>query len=235
MSFGTLLSEELTSALIEIFGKVFSQLRQRILWSTPGISRRFNLTDNVLQQQWLPLNDLLGHPKTRLFITHCGQSSTHETILHGVPVIALPIIYDQFRNAERLCDRFEMGLSLQLKLLTKNDLLKAVMNILNNKTYAQNAKKTSALMKDQPLSSKKVLTYWVDYVIRYKGAPQLTDEYISTCDMSLYRYFQIDVMAFIIFALVCIVVISVFLFKSVIRLLVSFMKKLKKEAKSKNE
>ena len=235
MSFGTVFSEELTPELIRIFGKVFSKLRQRILWSTPGITRRFDLPDNVLQHQWLPQNDLLGHPKTRLFITHCGQSATHETMLHGVPVIALPIYFDQFRNAERLCDRFEMGLSLQLKLLTKNDLLEAVINILNNKTYAQNAKKTSALMKDQPHSSKKVLTYWVDYVMRYKGAPQLTDEYISTCDMSLYRYFQIDVLAFIIFVLVCIVVLSIFLFKSLIRLLMLFIKMLQKESKSKIE
>ena len=184
MSFGTVFSEKLTPELIEIFAKVFSKLRQRILWSTPGISHRFDLTDNVLQQQWLPLNDLLDHPKTRLFITHCGQSSTLETMMHGVPVIALPVFYDQLRNAERLCDRFKMGLSLQMEMLTESDLLEAVINILNNKTYAQNAKKTSTLMKDQPLSSKKVLTYWVDYVTRYKGAPQLTDEYISTCDMS---------------------------------------------------
>ena len=109
------------------------------------------------------------------------------------------------------------------------------MNILNNKTYAQNAKKTSALMKDQPLSSKKVLTYWVYYVMRYKGAPQLTDEYISTCDMSLYRYYQIDVLAFIIFVIICIVVLSVFLFKSVIRMFVLFIKMLQKESKAKNE
>ena len=235
MSFGTILLDELTPELIKIFCKVFSKLRQKILWSTPAIDRRFDLTDNVLQQQWLPLNDLLGHPKTRIFITHCGQSSTHETMLHGVPVIALPISFDQFRNAERLCDRFEMGLSLQLKLITENDLLEAVIAILNNKTYTQNAKKTSALMKDQPLSSKKVLTYWVDYVMRYKGAPQLTDEYISTCDMSLYRYFQLDVLAFIIFVIVCIVVLSVFFFKGVITLLMLFIKQLRKEIKSKNE
>ena len=235
MSFGTVFSGELTPELIEIFAKAFSKLGQRILWSTPGINRRFDLTDNILQQQWLPLNDILGHPKTRLFITHCGQSSTHETMLHGVPVIALPLCYDQFRNAERLCDRFKMGLSIQLKSLTEDQLLEAVVTILNNKTYAQNAKKTSALMKDQPLSSKKVLTYWVDYVMRYKGAPQLTDEYISTCDMSLYRYFQLDVLSFIIFVLVCIVLLSIFLFKSVIRYLMLFIKKLRKESKSKNE
>jgi len=33
---------------------------------------------HVLRQDWLPLNDLLGHVNTRLLISHCGANSQFE-------------------------------------------------------------------------------------------------------------------------------------------------------------
>ena len=33
---------------------------------------------HVLRQDWLPLNDLLGHANTRLLISHCGANSQFE-------------------------------------------------------------------------------------------------------------------------------------------------------------
>lgn len=27
---------------------------------------------------WMPQNDILGHPKTRVFVTHCGMNSLYE-------------------------------------------------------------------------------------------------------------------------------------------------------------
>jgi UDP:flavonoid glycosyltransferase YjiC (YdhE family) len=36
--------------------------------------------ENVLFLPWLPQNDLLGHPKTKLFITHCGKNGIFEAL-----------------------------------------------------------------------------------------------------------------------------------------------------------
>ena len=44
----------------------------------------------------------VGHPKTRLFISHCGNLGTQEAKYHGVPVLGLPILFDQPRNAMRM-------------------------------------------------------------------------------------------------------------------------------------
>ncbi len=49
---------------------------------------------------WVPsLNDLLGHPTTRAFLTHGGVHSYYEAIYHAVPMVVMPIGADQPDNA----------------------------------------------------------------------------------------------------------------------------------------
>lgn len=47
----------------------------------------------------MPQNDVLGHPKTRLFIGHAGLNGIFESIYHGVPMLCSPFFGDQFDNA----------------------------------------------------------------------------------------------------------------------------------------
>ena len=57
------------------------------------------MSDNVKLLSWLPQNDILGHPKTRLFIGHAGLNGILESTYHGVPMICSPFFGDQFDNA----------------------------------------------------------------------------------------------------------------------------------------
>ena len=45
--------------------------------------------DNIMLSKWLPQQDILAHPKLKLFITHGGQSSTQEALCHKKPVVRL--------------------------------------------------------------------------------------------------------------------------------------------------
>ena len=47
----------------------------------------------------------IGHPATLVFISHCGTFGIMEAKYHGVPVLGVPIAFDQHRNAARLAKK----------------------------------------------------------------------------------------------------------------------------------
>ncbi|CAI9776858.1 unnamed protein product [Fraxinus pennsylvanica] len=49
----------------------------------------------MIVQGWAPQAKILAHPSTGGFLSHCGWSSIMESIYFGVPVIAMPLKYDQ--------------------------------------------------------------------------------------------------------------------------------------------
>eukprot|EP00775_Hariotina_reticulata_P014365 gene14365-14465_t len=50
---------------------------------------------NVLIHDWVPQNDLLGHPKVTAFVTQGGYLSMAEAAYHAVPILGLPFIPGQ--------------------------------------------------------------------------------------------------------------------------------------------
>lgn len=55
------------------------------------------LPSNVKILSWVNQNDILAHPKTKAFISHCGLLGTQEAAWYGVPVLGIPFFSDQFR------------------------------------------------------------------------------------------------------------------------------------------
>ena len=61
-----------------------------------------NRNPHWLIQGWVPQRAVLAHPSVCLFLSHCGASSTAETVFHGVPVLAMPGYGDQLGHSMRL-------------------------------------------------------------------------------------------------------------------------------------
>lgn len=69
----------------------------------------------------------------------------------------------------------------------------------------ENAKRGSALMQDRPLSPIDTALYWIEYVLRHKGAPHLKS---AAQDLAWYQLYLLDVLGFIL------IVSSLFIFIS---------------------
>lgn len=59
---------------------------------------------------WAPQTRVLGHSSTGGFLSHCGWSSTLESTLHGVPIIAWPLFAEQKMNSVLLVENLKVAL-----------------------------------------------------------------------------------------------------------------------------
>uniref|UniRef100_A0AC34G089 Glucuronosyltransferase n=1 Tax=Panagrolaimus sp. ES5 TaxID=591445 RepID=A0AC34G089_9BILA len=55
---------------------------------------------NIFITNWAPQATLLQHPRMKLFVTHGGYNSLLEVARSGVPVLLMPMMYDQTRNGQ---------------------------------------------------------------------------------------------------------------------------------------
>lgn len=76
---------------------------------------------NIKTVDWMPQNDVLGHPKTKLFLSHVGHNSMYEAAYHGVPIVGFPMWSDQPENAQQVV-RAGMGLWLDINSVKEDEL-----------------------------------------------------------------------------------------------------------------
>ncbi|KAI3840977.1 hypothetical protein MKX03_010446 [Papaver bracteatum] len=63
----------------------------------------------LVVSSWAPQIEILNHKSTGGFLSHCGWSSTLESIVHGVPLIAWPLFAEQTMNAVMLTDYMKVA------------------------------------------------------------------------------------------------------------------------------
>ncbi|CAO2625350.1 UDP-glucuronosyltransferase 1A7 [Lemmus lemmus] len=202
-SLGSMVSEIPEKKAMEI-AEALGRIPQTVLWRYTG-PRPSNLAKNTILVKWLPQNDLLGHPKTRAFITHSGSHGIYEGICNGVPMVMMPLFGDQMDNAKRMETR-GAGISLNVLEMTADDLENALKAVINDKSYKENIMRLSRLHKDRPIEPLDLAVFWVEYVMRHKGAPHLRP---AAHDLTWYQYHSLDVIGFLL-AIVLTVVFIVF-------------------------
>ncbi|KAM3618892.1 uncharacterized protein V6R79_026467 [Siganus canaliculatus] len=219
MTLGTLLGD-LGPEISEIFASAFARIPQKVIWRHIG-ERPKTLGNNTMVVKWLPQNDLLGHPKTKLFIAHGGTNGLYEAIYHGVPVLGVPLIFDQFDNIVRMKAR-GVAEMVEVTALDVESLTSALKNILDPENpYKQNMQKLSQIHHDTPMKPLDSAIFWIEYVLRHKGASHLRTE---SYKLPWYSYHCLDVMAlFVALALLIIALVWVFC-RCVLRCLTTVMK-----------
>ncbi|XP_059205945.1 UDP-glucuronosyltransferase 2C1-like [Centropristis striata] len=192
MSLGTFVSE-LPADLTEYIAAAFAKLPQKVIWRHKG-DRPASLGNNTLIVDWMPQNDLLGHPKIKLFVAHGGTNGVQEAIYHGVPVVGLPLFFDQYDNLLRLQERGGAKI-LAIQTVDQDDnFLKAIQEVLNEPSYMMNMQRLSRLHRDQPIKPLDNALFWIEFVMRHKGAAHLKAE---SYRMPWYSYHSVDVFLFL--------------------------------------
>jgi zeaxanthin glucosyltransferase len=74
-----------------------------------------------------------------LCITHAGLNTTLEALAQGVPMVALPIGYDQPGVAARIAYH-GVGASLEIEMLSGGQMLEVIRRVLENPSYRERAR-----------------------------------------------------------------------------------------------
>ncbi|RXN06420.1 UDP-glucuronosyltransferase 1-2-like isoform X2 [Labeo rohita] len=179
MSLGTLIGQ-LPDDVAEAIAEAFAELPQKIIWRYKG-RRPSALGNNTLILDWMPQNDLLGHPKTRAFVAHGGTNGIQEAIYHGVPIIGLGLIFDQPDNLHKMKVR-GVAKIVDFATVDKDSFLKTVKEVLYDPSYRENMQRLSKLHKDVPVKPLDNAIFWIEFVMRHKGAAHLnTESYKMPC------------------------------------------------------
>jgi MGT family glycosyltransferase len=92
--------------------------------------------DNFIVQRQVPQLDLLPHLDA--VVCHGGHNTVCETLFNGLPIVVIPIAYDQSHVAGRVV-RTGAGQRLNFNRFKAHHLKEAVNEVLNNPTYKESA------------------------------------------------------------------------------------------------
>lgn len=94
-----------------------------------------------------------------------------EAIHCKVPVIVIPFLGDQYANANRL-EKLKVGLQLDLLEMNEENLREKIIEATQPE-FKRNMQKLHDLVYDQPISSIEKAIFWIEHVIRHKGAKHM--------------------------------------------------------------
>ncbi|KAL2227664.1 beta-D-glucosyl crocetin beta-1,6-glucosyltransferase-like [Sesamum indicum] len=84
---------------------------KRVQDALPGGFLERTQEKGKIMEKWAPQAKILGHPSVGGFVSHCGWNSVIESIHFGVPIIAMPMQFDQPINAKLVV---ELGVGVEV-------------------------------------------------------------------------------------------------------------------------
>lgn len=148
---------------------------------------------NIKTMKWLPQNDILGRPETKVFVSHCGNNGVFEALYHGVPLVCVVLFGDQFYNGIRI-GRWRAGRTLSLMKASEEDVYKAINDVLTDPVYRRNMKKASQMYHSQPVTARQRAAFWIEHVLKF-GSAHLRSK---ASEMSTFVYMGYDIVFFVV-------------------------------------
>ncbi|RGB41361.1 Glycosyltransferase Family 1 protein [Rhizophagus diaphanus] len=169
-----------------------------VVWPLGQTSRdnfypTLNLTDGTQVQTLSILNNkhphihitnfapqfaVLNHTNTKLFFSHGGAGSSHESLYTGTPMLVLPLGGDQMGNAQKL-KTAGVALTLSVYTLNVNDILNKMSKLLEDEKIKKNLKRMEVLTK---INSKRKYRAadLIEYILHSSGLEEyINDDYLK--------------------------------------------------------
>uniref|UniRef100_A0A452ZEN2 Glycosyltransferase n=1 Tax=Aegilops tauschii subsp. strangulata TaxID=200361 RepID=A0A452ZEN2_AEGTS len=128
---------------------------------------------------WCDQLKILCHPSIGGFFTHCGMNSTLEALYAGVPMLTLPIAFDQPINSRLIVDEWKVGYSLKEKaradgVIGRGEIAGAVKRLVNcgdgegTRRRASVLKEASRAAVEVGGSSDRDMVSFINYISHFK-------------------------------------------------------------------
>lgn len=225
ISFGSLV-KKMRDEEVDMIVRVMNSLPYYFVWKLV-VDRQLNIGNNVKISEWIPQNDLLGHNKTVAFVSHGGNNGLWEAVYHGVPTIVLSMGSDGPGNGEKIAAR-GMGLWAEFGSLNSENLKAMLIEVIENKNFTKSARYISMLYHSNDMTVREKVIFWTNYLLKTNGAEHLIP---PSTHLNFVQYYLIDVVAFLLLLMITFVFITVFVFRTLVKLYRVFFR----NAKSKRD
>ena len=104
-------------------------------WVTKMESSRIS-SGNGLVVPWCDQLRVLCHPSVGGFWSHCGWNSTKEGVFAGVPMLTLPIMWDQITNSKTIVEEWKTGWRVKCRsavetITTRDEIARLVKRFMD--------------------------------------------------------------------------------------------------------
>jgi UDP:flavonoid glycosyltransferase YjiC (YdhE family) len=126
---------------------VLSRAPHRFVVSKGPQASEFELADNMWGDEFLPQPALL--PLADVVITHGGNNTTTECFHFGKPMVALPLFWDQYDNAQRVAET-GFGIRLRTYEFEEGELLGAIDQLADDDVLHERMAAIAARVQSAP-------------------------------------------------------------------------------------
>ncbi|XP_012217600.2 UDP-glucosyltransferase 2-like [Linepithema humile] len=163
-------THQLPAGTLTALCNALGSLKQRVLWKHDG-----NMAihpANIKFVKWVPQQAVLAHPRMMAYVMQGGLQSLQEAVHHSVPVVAIPFFGDQLFNARKILDA-GIGLTLDIDTMTESFIVQTLAEVVENKTYLNNIKIMSAIVRDELIKPMERAIWNIEHVLKFPNSRHL--------------------------------------------------------------
>ncbi|XP_066603452.1 2-hydroxyacylsphingosine 1-beta-galactosyltransferase-like [Prorops nasuta] len=166
------LLDQVYESLVREIAEGLSQGRQgqAVIWKSKIKNEEGGeLPENLFIREDIDRQDLIGYSRTRVVLSHCGDSELLEAAFHGTPVICLARDARESENGLRV-EELRIGQRLEGgRSISSEEMVQWIKRIEENAEYREKARRVSVAIRDSQNPASDRLIYWLGRLARTKG------------------------------------------------------------------